>query len=42
MNKKYTKLVRFNLSLPMGFLDSATYYCIETNAVTNLENSPID
>ena len=35
------QLVRFHLSLPMGYFDSAPYFCIATNMVADLVNKTI-
>ena len=34
----YTHQVGFHLSLPMGYIDSAPYFCMATETVADLEN----
>ena len=36
-----TQLVGFHLSLPMGYVDSAPYFCMATETVANLANEAI-
>ena len=40
-NTSDTRLVQFHLLLPMGYIDSAPYFCIVTETVTNLANESI-
>ena len=40
-NTRNTQLVIFHLSLPMGYIDSAPYFCMETETVTDLANKKI-
>ena len=40
-NTSDTQLVVFHLSLPMGYIDSAPYFCIATETVTNIANEAI-
>ena len=37
-NTSDTQLVGFHLLLPMGYIDSAPYFLMATETVTNLEN----
>ena len=34
----YTQLMRLHLFLPMGYIDSAPYFCMATETVANLAN----
>ena len=36
-----TQLVGFHLSLPMGYVDSAPYFCMAMETVANLTNKVI-
>ena len=40
-NTSNTQLEGFHLSLPMGYIDSAPYFCMETETVTDLTNEKI-
>ena len=33
-----TQLIRFCLSLPVGYVDSEAYFCTTTNMVSNIDN----
>ena len=33
------QLVGFHLSLPMGYVDSAPFFCLETETITDMANS---
>ena len=35
------QLVGFHLSLPIGYVDSAPYFCMSTDAVADLANKAI-
>ena len=36
-----TQMVGFNLSLPMGYVDNAPYFCMTTETVADLANEAI-
>ena len=36
-----TQLARFHISLPMGYIDSAPYFCMATDRFTDLANETI-
>ena len=36
-----TQLVGFHLSLPMGYVDNAPYFCMTTETVADLANKAI-
>ena len=40
-NPSDTQLVGFHLSLPMGYVDSAPYFCMATETVDNFANKLI-
>ena len=40
-NTSDTQLVGFHLSLPMGYIDSAPYFCMATDRFTDLANETI-
>ena len=40
-NPSDTQLVQFQLSLPMGYIDIAPYFCMVTETVTDLTNNAI-
>ena len=40
-NTSDTQLVGFHLSLPMGYIDSAPYFCMATETVTDPANETI-
>ena len=40
-NTSDTQLVGFHLSLPMGYIDSAPYFCMATDTVTDIANETI-
>ena len=40
-NTRNTQLVGLHLSLPMGYINSAPYFCMATETVSNLTNEVI-
>ena len=38
----YKQLVGFHILLPMGYVDSAPYFCVSTETITDMANSSMD